>query len=48
LDVIDEVALVIERCSNYFNARHLVLRELYEARQWKHSFLADPELPGAR
>ena len=44
--LLEEVAVVVQRCSNYFSARHDALRELYEANCWKMGFLADPELRG--
>jgi hypothetical protein len=46
--VIDEITRVIGACSDYFSARHLALRELYQTKRWRMSFLADPELPGGR
>ena len=47
-ELVDEIETVILMCSDYFAARHSILRGLYEDKNWRYSFLADPELPSAR
>jgi hypothetical protein len=39
-----QVAEAIRQCSDYFQRRHLFLRDCYEHRRYHKGFLADPEL----